>query len=139
MELNIESLIAYIMSAIFAILTGWQTIRAQFHKISLKKVGGKIDIMPLIYEAIITTEKVMNGPSPGEDKFIHSQKKKKNAIELVAVECKQRGIPFEYAYVSNKIEESFILIKTMEEKLIQQLEAEKPKRVTKPKKPKEDV
>jgi len=98
-----------------AAVAGWQAVRARISATSLKKVGGKVDIIPIIYEAILTVEKY--GCPDGEDKYVHGQKKKKAAIELIIGECVKRDIPYDYGYISNKIEEIFIIIKGFENKL----------------------
>ena len=113
----IIQIIAYAVSVCAAIIAGWQAIRAKVNAASLKKVGGKVDIIPIIYEAILTVEKIINGCEPGEDKFLHGQKKKKAAIELIIGECVKRGIEYDFHYISDKIEEIFIMIKGFEEQL----------------------
>ena len=113
----ITQIIAYAVSVCAAIIAGWQTIRAKVNAASLKKVGGKVDIIPIIYEAILTVEKIINGCEPYEDKFLHGQKKKKAAIELIIGECVKRGIEYEFSYISDKIEEIFIIIKKFETRL----------------------
>jgi len=80
-------------------------------------VGGKVDIIPIIYRAIITVEKIINGCEDCEDKALHGQKKKKAAIELIVGECVKRGIEYDFSYISDKIEEIFIMIKGFENKL----------------------
>ena len=115
--MNTEQIITYAVSVVIALIAGWQTIRAKINASSLKKAGGKVDIIPIIYEAILTVEKIMNSRSEYEEKFMHSQKKKNSAIELIIGECVKQGIPYEYPYISNKIEEIFIMIKGFEIKL----------------------
>ena len=115
--MNIEQIITYAVSVVIAVIAGWQTIRAKLNADGLKKVGGKVDIIPIIYEAVLTVERIMDGCPEGEDKFLHGKKKKKAAIELIIGECVKRAIPYEYSYISNKIEEIFIIIKSFEAKL----------------------
>ena len=114
---DIIQIVTYAVSVIIALIAGWQTIQAKITATSLKKVGGKVDIIPIIYEAVLTVERIMNVCPGGEAKFIHSQKKKKAAVELVISECIKRDIPYEYAYISNKIEEILIVIRGFENKL----------------------
>jgi len=116
--MDAQQIITYAVSIVVAVIAGWQSIRAKINAASLKKVGGKVDIIPIIYEAILTVEKIINGCPENEDKFIHSQKKKKAATELIISECVKRGIPYEYSYISNKIEEIFFMIKDFEAKLV---------------------
>ncbi|MCL2751293.1 MAG: hypothetical protein FWE62_00880 [Firmicutes bacterium] len=110
-------IITYAVSVVIALIAGWQTVKAKISETSLKRVGGKVEIIPLIYEAILTVEKIMDGCPDGENKYIHGQKKKKAAIELVLGECAKRQISHDYSYISNKIEEIFIVIKDFENKL----------------------
>ena len=116
-------MITYIVSVVIAVIAGWQTIRAKINAASLKKIGGKVDIIPVIHEAILTVEKIINGCPEGEDKYIYSQKKKKIAIELIIGECVKQNIQYDYSYISNKIEEIFITIKGFEAKLTAELAA----------------
>ena len=115
--MEIQQIITYVVSIAIAVIAGWQTIKAKINASTLKDVGGKVDIIPVIYEAILTVEKILDGCPKGEDKFLHSQKKKKAAIELIIEECIKRNIPYEYTYISDKIEEIFIIIKGFEAKL----------------------
>jgi len=114
---KIMQIITYAVSVCVAVVAGWQTIKAKINASSLKTVGGKVDIIPIIYEAILTVEKIFNGCSEGEDKTAHGQMKKKAAVELIIEECIKRVIPYDYSYISNKIEEIFIIIKGFENKL----------------------
>ena len=113
----IIQIVTYAVSVCVAIIAGWQTIKAKIHASSLKTVGAKVDIIPIIYEAILTVEKIFNGCAEGEDKAAHGKKKKKAAVELIIQECVKKAIPYDYAYISNKIEEIFIIIKNFENKL----------------------
>ena len=116
---NIQQIITYIAAVVAAAVAGWQAVRAKIHANSLKKVGGKVDVVSIIYEAIIAVEKAMNGAPDGASKFLHSQEKKKAAMELIQQKCVQLNIPFDYGYVSGKIEEVFnVLIKEFEKKLL---------------------
>ena len=115
--MDIQQIIAYAVSVVVAAVAGWQAVMAKVNAASLKKVGGKVDIIPIIYEAILTVERILDGCPEGEDKYIHGQKKKKAAIELIIGECAKRAIPYDFAYISNKIEEIFIIIKGFEKKL----------------------
>ena len=115
---SVEQIIAYVVSIIVAAIAGWQTIKVKLNELNLKKADGKVDVVPIIYEAILIVEKKMDGCKEGEDKFQHSQKKKKAAIELIIGECLKRKIPYEYSYISDKIEEIFIMIKEFETKLV---------------------
>jgi len=118
MKMNdIIQIVIYAVSMAVALIAGWQTVRAKINETNLKKVGGKVDIIPLIYEAILTVEKLKNGCPAGEDKFIHGQKKKKAAIELIVGECAKRNILFDYNFVVSKIEEVFFVIRGFESQL----------------------
>ena len=123
---NTIQIIAYIVSVCAAIIAGWQTIRAKINAANLKKTGGKVDIIPIIYEAILTVEKIINGCEPGEDKTLHGQEKKKAATELIIEECVKRGIEYDFSYISDKIEEIFIMIKGFETKLKKEAHARRP-------------
>jgi len=115
--MDIKELITYVISIIVATIAGWQTVKAKISTMSLKKVGSKVDIMPIIYRAIISIEREMDGCPAGEDKYIHGQKKKKAAIELIIGECMKQQIYYDYSYISNKIEEIFCLLKDFDNKV----------------------
>jgi|GEM_PF-4148281 len=118
--MNIEQIITYIAGIAVAAIAGWQSVRAQVNKNSLKKVSRKLDTDPIILKGMLAAETMFNGfekscgrcKQPEEcTKTRHSSNKKDYAMTYIKKKLDKMEIPFVYKDADSKIEEFMFLFR----------------------------
>ena len=125
--MDIQTIIATIMSIAAGIIAAWQTIKAKTNEVAakkseeqakkneelVKKVGNKVDLVSVAHEGVLLAEKIYNGyngwcgkcDEKDCSRISHGKMKKESAMHYIKEWCDNHGAAFDYVYASNKVEE----------------------------------
>ena len=122
---SIIQIIAFATAIAGAVIGAYMTLKSKIKEGNFKTVSDKLDLIPVIGNAVLASEKEFNGYNKNCGKcgdpeqcsqYGHSKRKLEFAMRIVMDYCKEHKIEFKFDYVKSKIEELLLTAKQFQRK-----------------------